>query len=85
MSLTINLSADYDFTLKPAETISFSTSGNYEIKKITDYPVLSAVYVDLDPLGRIYLEDLSGENYDQPSEWTNSDIKDAIIKYIQTN
>lgn len=78
MSLCINLSASETIILQPAETYTYD-AGEIHIDKITDIPTLSSVEVNLDGIGKIKLDSLSDDNY---SDWTRSQISDAVINYI---
>jgi len=79
----ISLSADINFIKRPADVQKFSN--NVTITQITDHPAIRTVIAHVDGIDPIILDDLSGVNYDTPSEWTNSDVENAVIKYLQIN
>jgi len=81
MSLTVNLSASKTITTVPAETITLN-SGDLKIQRIIDMPQMKKVTVFVEEIGKIELDELSGDNYDTPAEWTNASIKTAILNYI---
>ena len=84
MSLSINLSSSKTITLKPAETLEIP-SGDLIIERIIDIPDEKKVYVQVDNfLELIELDELSGDNYDTPNEWTNADVKTALTNYINS-
>ncbi len=83
MSLSVSLSTPKTVTVTPAQTETFT--GSVEIQRIVDIPADRKVIAFVPGLGRIELDDLSGDNYDTPSEWTNADVVAAVSSYITAN
>ena len=81
MSLTVNLSASKTITTVPAETITLP-AGDLKIQRIVDLPQQKQVFVFIEDLGKIELDELSGDNYDTPAEWTNASLKAAVSNYL---
>lgn len=81
MSLTINLSAEREVVTRPATKATLPK--DIKIERIVDIPGSREVAVFLPVLGRVVLDDLSGDNYDQPAEWTNADVLAAVTKYVE--
>jgi hypothetical protein len=79
----VSLSADINFIKQPAETKLLQST--IKINKIEDYPAEKVVMVHVEDVGHFVLDDLSGINYDTPSEWTNDSVKKAVLKYLQIN
>jgi hypothetical protein len=81
MSLKITLNTPATIVKQPLieETISELT-----IDRIVDLPgekkVIAFVRGE-----RIELEQLSGDNYDSPNEWTNADVIDAVKTHFGIN
>ena len=84
MSLKVTLSSSKTVTLQPAQTVSLD-AGDIEIRRIVDVPGEKRVSVFIDDLGQIDLAELSGDNYDNPAEWTNASLKTAVANYIAAN
>lgn len=74
MSLQINLPTPLTVVKQPLieETIT-----EIVIDRIVDIPGDKQVVVFIKG-DRIELDQLSGDNYDNPEEWTNSDIIEAV-------
>tara|TARA_R110000744_G_scaffold37879_1_gene86591 strand:+ start:135 stop:389 length:255 start_codon:yes stop_codon:yes gene_type:complete len=81
MSLSVNIPSEKTITTVPAETVTVP-AGNLKIRRIVDMPQQKKVFVILEELGQIELNELSGDNYDNPAEWTNADVQTAIANYI---
>ena len=81
MSLTVNLSASKTITTVPAETITLP-AGDLKIERIVDLPQQKQVNVFIEDLGKIELDELSGDNYDTPAEWTNASLQAAVLNYL---
>ena len=81
MSLSVNIPSEKTITTVPAETVTVP-AGDLKIRRIVDMPQQKKVFVILDELGQIELDELSGDNYDSPAEWTNASIQTAITNYI---
>jgi len=83
MSLSITLSGQKEVVTQPQETVTLN--GEVLIRRIVDIPGERQVVVFVDGLGRIELDELSGDNYDTPAEWSNADILTALTNYINAN
>jgi hypothetical protein len=83
MSLSITLSDQKEVVTQPQETVTLN--GEVSIRRIVDIPGERQVVVFVDGLGRIELDELSGDNYDTPAEWSNADILTALTNYINAN
>ena len=83
MSLSITLSGQKEVVIQPQETVTLN--GEVSIRRIVDIPGERQVVVFVDGLGRIELDELSGDNYDTPAEWSNADILTALTNYINAN
>ena len=83
MSLSITLSSQKEVVTQPQETVTLN--GEVSIRRIVDIPGERQVVVFVDGLGRIELDELSGDNYDTPAEWSNADILTALTNYINAN
>jgi hypothetical protein len=81
MSLSVNISSEKTVTTVPAETVTLP-AGDIKILRIVDLPQQKKVFVVTDELGKIDLDELSGDNYDTPNEWTNASIQTAVSNYI---
>ena len=74
MSLKITLNAPKTIVKQPEVT---ETISEIKIDRIVDIPAEKKVFVFVK--GQIInLPQLSGDNYDTPSEWTNEDVIDAV-------
>lgn len=83
MSLSITLSGQKEVVTQPQETVTLN--GEVSIRRIVDIPGERQVVVFVDSLGRIELDELSGDNYDTPAEWSNADVLTALTNYINAN
>ena len=83
MSLSITLSGQKEVVTQPQETVTLN--GDVSIRRIVDIPGDRQVVVFVDGLGRIELDELSGDNYDTPAEWSNADVLTALTNYINAN
>lgn len=83
MSLSITLSSQKEVVTQPQETVTLN--GDVLIRRIVDIPSEKQVVVFVDGLGRIELDELSGDNYDTPAEWSNADVLTALTNYINAN
>ena len=83
MSLSITLSDQKEVVTQPQETVTLN--GDVSIRRIVDIPGEKQVVVFVDGLGRIELDELSGDNYDTPAEWSNADVLTALTNYINAN
>ena len=85
MSLNVNLTSQKIVTTKPAETVTLE-KGDHKVLKITDLPEDRLVLIHVEGLPQpIAPDNLCGDNYDTPAEWTNADIKAAVKAYITAN
>tara|TARA_S200002703_G_C3695294_1_gene213512 strand:- start:3 stop:263 length:261 start_codon:yes stop_codon:yes gene_type:complete len=83
MSLEVTLSENKTIITQPEE--SQTLSGNVQINRIVDIPAQRQVNVFVEGIGRIELDELSGDNYDTPAEWTNADVQTAVLNWINAN
>jgi len=83
MSLSITLSGQKEVVTQPQETVTLT--GEVSIRRIVDIPSEKLVIVFVDGLGRIELDELSGDNYDSPAEWSNADVLTALTNHINAN
>jgi len=83
MSLEVTLSQTKTIVTQPEETETLS--GNIVINAIVDRPTDRKVVAFVEGIGRIELDELSGDNYDNPAEWTNSDVQTAVSNWIDAN
>jgi len=83
MSLEVTLSQSKRVITQPEE--SETLSGNVAINAIMDRPGDRKVVAFVEGIGRIELDELSGDNYDTPAEWTNSDVQTAVSNWIDAN
>ena len=81
MSLKITLNTPATIVKQPLieETISEIT-----IDRIVDVPSEKKVFVFVKG-ERIELDQLSGDNYDSPNEWTNADVVAAVKAHYGIN
>ena len=82
MSLHVTLSEDKTITVMPAQ-VETLPAGDINIVKIIDFPSEKQIYAYVQPIGRIYLDSLSGDNYD--GQWTNTDVQSAVSAWISAN
>ena len=75
MSLQIALSSAITIVKQPA--VTETVADELVIERIVDIPSERKVNVFVRGQ-RIELEQLSGDNYDTPSEWTNADVVAAV-------
>tara|TARA_E500000318_G_scaffold86880_1_gene83671 strand:+ start:4145 stop:4390 length:246 start_codon:yes stop_codon:yes gene_type:complete len=80
MSLSVSLTTPKKVITQPEQSVTFS--GEVQIQRIVDIPSEKLVFAFVEGLGRIQLDDLSGDNYDTPAEWTNADVVAAVKKYL---
>lgn len=80
MSLKVSLTTSKKVITQPEQSVTFS--GDVEIQRIVDIPSEKLVFAFVEGLGRIQLDDLSGDNYDNPAEWSNADVVAAVKKYL---
>lgn len=83
MSLKINLSEQKNVILQPVQTVALN--GEIEIERIVDLPKAKKVFVFAEGIGRIQLDSLSDDNYDNPADWTNADIVAGVEAWINAN
>ena len=80
MSLSLSLTNPKKVITQPEQSVTIS--GEVHIDRIVDIPSQKLVFAFIRGIGRIQLDDLSGDNYDTPAEWTNADVVAAVKKYI---
>jgi len=79
-NLTINLTSEKKFVTQPEQSITIS--GEVIISRIVDIPGEKRVIAFVEGIGRLDLDELSGDNYDTPAEWTNADVVTAVTNLI---
>jgi hypothetical protein len=79
-NLTVNISSATSYVTQPATSIS--VEGDLNIQRIVDIPGQKKVIAFVENIGQIDLDELSGDNYDTPAEWTNADVVTAVKNVI---
>ena len=79
-NLTINLTSEKKFVTQPEQSVTLE--GEVIINRIVDYPGQKKVVATVKGIGSIELDELSGDNYDTPAEWTNADVVTAVTNLI---
>lgn len=74
--LTVNLSSETTYVTQPEQSVTLD--GTIVIRRIVDFPGQKKVVAFVEGVGRLELDELSGDNYDTPAEWTNADVVTAI-------
>lgn len=74
--LTVNLSSETTYVTQPEQSVTLN--GDIVIRRIVDFPGQKKVVAFVEGVGRLELDELSGDNYDTPAEWTNADVVTAI-------
>jgi hypothetical protein len=82
MSLSVQLDSERVVVKQQAVTATLPAS--VKIERIVDIPDQKQVIVFVQGLGRVVLDGLSGDNYDQPAEWTNADVVAAVVAHIDS-
>ena len=82
MSLTVNISNNVNFVVRPASIKPIS--GEVTINEIVDNVEERSVIVSTDH-GTFTLEDRSGDNYDISSSWTGVEIGYSLVNAITSN
>ena len=80
--LSINLPSAKTVVTQPEESVTLK--GEIGIRRIVDIPGEKKVVAFVDEIGRLELDDLSGDNYDTPAEWTNADVVAAVKAIINS-
>lgn len=78
--LTVNLSSETTYVTQPEQSVTLS--GDVVIRRIVDFPGERKVVAFVEGVGRLELDELSGDNYDTPAEWTNADIVTAVTNLL---
>ena len=78
--LTVNLSSEKKYVTQPEQSVT--VSGDVVIRRIVDIPGQKKVVAFVEGVGRLELDELSGDNYDTPAEWTNADVVAAVKNVI---
>lgn len=81
--LTVNLSSETTYVTQPEQSVTLS--GDVVIRRIVDFPGEKKVVAFVEGVGRLELDELSGDNYDTPAEWTNADIVTAVTNLLNGN
>jgi hypothetical protein len=82
MSLSVQLDSERVVVKQQAVTATLPAS--VKIERIVDIPDQKQVIVFVQGLGRVVLDSLSGDNYDQPAEWSNADVVAAVVAHIDS-
>lgn len=82
-TLTVNLTSDVVYVTQPEQSITIE-SGEIDIHRIVDIPGQKKVVALVGNIGLIDLDELSGDNYDTPAEWTNADVVAAITNILNS-
>lgn len=78
--LTVNLSSETTYVTQPEQSVT--VSGDVVIRRIVDFPGEKKVVAFVEGVGRLELDELSGDNYDTPAEWTNADVVTAVTNVL---
>lgn len=78
--LTVNLSSETTYVTQPEQSVT--VSGDVVIRRIVDFPSEKKVVAFVEGVGRLELDELSGDNYDTPAEWTNADVVTAVTNIL---
>lgn len=78
--LTVNLSSETTYVTQPEQSVTIS--GDLVIRRIVDIPGQRKVIAFVEGVGRLELDELSGDNYDTPAEWTNADVVTAVTNLL---
>jgi len=81
--LTVNLSSEKKYVTQPEQSVTIS--GDLVIRRIVDFPSEKKVVAFVEGVGRLELDELSGDNYDTPAEWTNADAVTAVTNLLNGN
>ena len=78
--LTVNLSSEKKYVTQPEQSVTLS--GDVVIRRIVDIPGQKKVVAFVEGVGRLELDELSGDNYATPAEWTNADVVTAVTNLL---
>lgn len=78
--LTVNLPTETTYVTQPEQSVT--VSGDVVIRRIVDFPGEKKVVAFVEGVGRLELDELSGDNYDTPAEWTNADVVTAVTNIL---
>lgn len=81
-NLSINLSSAKTVVTQPEESVTLE--GEVVIRRIVDIPGEKQVVAFVEGIGRLELDELSGDNYDTPAEWSNDDVVTAVTNIINS-
>ena len=81
-NLSINLSSAKTVVTQPEESVTLE--GEVVIRRIVDIPGEKQVVAFVEGIGRLELDELSGDNYDTPAEWSNADVVTAVKAIINS-
>ena len=89
-NIQFTLSATYNFKQEEQDgdvTISHikPLSGDIIVTNIIDRVEKKELYVDIHNLGHFKLDNMSGDMYDSPSDWTKTKVKNAVKNFIAIN
>ena len=78
--LKVNLSSETIYVTQPEQSVTLN--GDVIIRRIVDFPGEKKVVAFVEGVGRLELDELSGDNYDTPAEWTNADVVTAVTNLL---
>ena len=81
-NLSINLSSAKTVVTQPEESVTLE--GEVVIRRIVDIRGAKQVVAFVEGIGRLELDELSGDNYDTPAEWSNADVVTAVTNIINS-
>jgi hypothetical protein len=81
-NLSIDLSSAKTVVTQPEESVTLE--GEVVIRRIVDIPGEKQVIAVVEGIGRLKLDELSGDNYDTPAEWSNADVVTAVTNIINS-
>ena len=81
-NLSINLTSTKTVVTQPEESVTLE--GEVIIRRIVDIPGEKQVVAFVEGIGRLELDELSGDNYDTPAEWSNADVVTAVTNIINS-
>ena len=81
-NLSINLSSAKTVVTQPEESVTLE--GEVVNRRIVDIPGEKQVVAFVEGIGRLELDELSGDNYDTPAEWSNADVVTAVTNIINS-
>lgn len=78
--LTVNITSPVNYVTQPETSVTLQ--GPVVVRRIVDIPGEKKVIAFVEGIGRLELDELSGDNYDVPAEWSNADVVNAVSNLI---